>query len=531
MNKSGLLIRLALVIIFAALAVGFISAQVFYRITYLNTVENTEKEISQLYETVAATASVAAYLEDNEMAKDVLEGLISNNIVLAAEFRTTNLKLVSGETFEPHNANSRFDIPSPFIQEDIVGKIVLHHNEAFIQQHAEQLGSYNAAALIGQAIFVTIITIFIAFILITKPILFVGRELSKVKPGTEERLHYPVFHTSSEIGQLVDDVNFLLDKAYDSFQEETKLRQDIEFLEKRFRMLFENSISPIILTEPSGNIILFNKAFELLLTKLGRHFKKNFGVLLEDLFVDKEQLKETVELAISSDEIATGEFRLQTDDKDENTVWVQIVVTTIVSEDLKEYYQLTLHDISKRRKQLEKLSELAEFDQLTNILNRHGAEVQIKKLIADQVPFAFILLDLNGFKQINDIYGHESGDEILRHVAKQLLISLRKRDIACRWGGDEFVVVLPGIDQKDLLKLSEKIYEKIAKPYYLNNQDVQVAVGASMGATFFPNDNTDLKTLVKLADQAMYRAKRNKQSNPEEYIKFAFERDGTEGAN
>lgn len=497
--------------------------------TYLNTVDDTNKEIAQLFDTVAATASVAAYLEDNEMAKDVLEGLISNNSVLAAEFKTANLQLMSGDKVNADNTSSSFDIQSPFIQDDVVGQIILFHNESFIQNHAEQIGRYNAAALIGQAFFVTFITIFIAYILITKPILSVGRELSKIKPGTEERLKYPIFHTNSEIGKLVNDVNFLLGKTYDSFQEETKLRQDIEFLEKRFRMLFENSISPIILTEPSGNIILFNKAFELLLAKLGRTFKKNFGILLEELFVEREQLKETVELAISSDEIATGEFKLVSENSDENTVWVQIVVTTIVSEDLKEYYQLTLHDISKRRKQLEKLSELAEFDQLTNILNRHGAEVQIKKLMAEQVPFAFILLDLNGFKQINDIYGHESGDEILRHVAKQLLVSLRKRDIACRWGGDEFVVVLPGITRDNLIKLSEKIYEKIAKPYFLNNQDVQVAVGASMGATFFPQDSKELKPLVQLADQAMYRAKRNKQSDPGVFMKFAYERNGVEG--
>ncbi|MBU2882894.1 sensor domain-containing diguanylate cyclase [Psychrosphaera sp. B3R10] len=529
MNKSGLLIRLALIIIFAALAIGFLSAQIFYRITYLDTVQDTKNEISQLYSTVSATASVAAYLEDTEMANDVLKGLVSNNVVLAAEFKTSNLKLIDGVLAQSDNAKSEFDIPSPFIKEDTVGKLILYHDEKYIQQHAQQIGQNNATALVTQAIFVTLITIFIAYVLITKPILSVGSALGKVKPGTEDRLSYPVFHTSSEIGVLVDDVNFLLDKAYNSFQEETKLRQDIEFLEKRFRMLFENSISPIILTEPSGNIILFNKAFEVLLSKLGKHFKKNFGVLLEEIFVDREQLKDVVELAISSDEIATGEFKLVSEDPSSDTVWVQIVVTTIVSEDLKEYYQLTLHDISKRRKQLEKLSELADYDQLTNILNRHGAEVQIKQLIADQIPFAFILLDLNGFKQVNDIYGHDAGDEILRHVAKQLLISLRKRDIACRWGGDEFVVVLPGISKEDLVKLSEKIYDKIAKPYYLNNQDMQVAVGSSMGVTFYPDDHTDLKSLVKLADQAMYRAKRNKQTAPSEYIKFAFDQDSSGG--
>lgn len=525
MNRNGLLFRLALIIIFAALAIGFISAQIFYRTTYLTSVEEANKEISQLFDTVSATASVAAYLDDSEMVKDVLKGLVNNNIVLAAEFKSFNLTQMHGEEVKADNKNSQFDIISPFIKEDVVGKLTIYHNVKFIETYAQQIGKNNATALVTQALLVTFITIFIAYLLITKPILLVGSTLNKTKPGTQERLNYPVFHSNSEIGKLVDDVNFLLDKAYDSFQEETKLRKDIEFLEKRFRMLFENSISPIILTEPTGNIILFNKAFELLLTKLGKHFKKNFGVLLEDLFADPEQLKQTVELAISSDEIATGEFKLLSEDNDNNTaVWVQIVVTTIVSEDLKEYYQLTLHDISKRRKQLEELSELADYDQLTNILNRHGAEHKIGALMKQQEPFAFILLDLNGFKQINDIYGHDAGDEILRHVAKQLLVTLRKQDIVCRWGGDEFVLAIPHVDQQEVIRVVDKVYEKIAKPYYLNEQDIQVSISSSIGATFYPEDHEDFKSLVKLADQAMYRAKRKKQQHPEEYLKFAMRR-------
>jgi len=90
----------------------------------------------------------------------------------------------------------------------------------------------------------------------------VAKSLHILKPGTDERLAIPIFHTRSELGNLVMDVNKLLEKTESQFGQERKLRTEIETLEKRFRMLFENSLSPIVLIEPTGNILLFNKSFE-----------------------------------------------------------------------------------------------------------------------------------------------------------------------------------------------------------------------------------------------------------------------------
>jgi predicted signal transduction protein with EAL and GGDEF domain len=134
-----------------------------------------------------------------------------------------------------------------------------------------------------------------------------------------------------------------------------------------------------------------------------------------------------VELAFTNDEIATGEFKLKTS-KNSASVWVQVVVTSIINEDLREYYQITLHDISKRKKELESLAYQADFDKLTKLYNRQGLEKKIEAFAEQERPFCLALIDLNWFKRINNIYGHESGDEILVFVAGRIKKSLRTQD-------------------------------------------------------------------------------------------------------
>ena len=518
MNKSGLLVRLAIVISFSALAVGFISAQLFYRLTYLNEVEVSNLEITQLYQTVSSTASIAAYLEDKELAREVINGLATNDVVHGA--RISIAKSDISTDIKHQNKPLVFNLNSPFEKDKKVGSLLIVPDLNYIESRATKIGEGNAKALIAQSIIVTAIVILISYFLITQPMVRIARALHSITPGTSKRLTTPDFHENSELGHLVRDVNNLLEKAENQFTEERKLRKEIEVLEKRFRMLFENSISPIVLMEPLGSILLHNKAFKVTLEKIGAKFRKNYGPLLEDLFENSDQLTKWEQNSFTNDEIATGEYKLNCKNK-EDSVWVQVVVTSIKSDDMKEYYQITLHDISKRKKELESLSLRADYDQLTQLFNRQALEKKILNYIRSQAPFAIVLLDLDGFKQVNDVYGHDAGDEILIHVSGQIKRSVRRDDLTCRWGGDEFVLLLKHIQEKDLRELVDKLTTRIKKSHYLKGYDKNVSVGASMGAAFFPEDEVNLQNLVHLADQAMYAVKRQHDSNPELSLLFA----------
>jgi len=520
MNKSGLLIRLAVVMVFSSLAVGFISSQLFYRFTYLNEVDNSKKQIAELYKTVSATASIAAYLLDRELANEVVEGLATNGVVHGAliqfDKEVVSTKLTSKDSI------IQFDLHSPFEKGRIVGHLSMVPDLEQIQIKAKKIGRDNAKALFAQAVAATLIAIIIVYLLITQPMIHIGKSLHKIKPGTSKRLIIPDFHQHSELGDLVHDINHLLSNTQQQLAAEQELRGELKLLEKRFRMIFESSQSPIILMEPRGSILIYNHAFTHLLEKINLGIKKNFGALLSELFIEHETLVQNVRVAFANDEISTGEYQLVSSSKD-HPIWVQVVVNSIVSEDMKEYYQLTLHDISKRKKELEKLNIRANYDQMTQLLNRHSGEKNIEKLIYNKQAFVVILMDLNGFKEINDTYGHDSGDEILINVAGILKNSVRHDDFSCRWGGDEFVIILTNVDKEAIRSIVKKILLKIQEPYSLSTHQQEVSVGASIGAALHPKDNLDMLGLVQMADKAMYHTKQSKVLGNNLDITFADE--------
>ncbi|NMH60522.1 sensor domain-containing diguanylate cyclase [Alteromonas ponticola] len=518
MNKSGLLVRLAVVIGFASLAIGFLSTQLFYRITVNQEINIANQSIESLFKTVQATAATAAYLAEQDLAQEVVDGLTTNDVVRNVVMTFEGKTVRANE--EPLRNPVTFPIASLFEPDRAIGEMQIAPNIDYIKTRAEQLAGENSKAMIMQAAVVTVVAIFVAFYLITRPMIMIARALHRTTPGDGSRLAVPDFHGNSELGVLVSDVNKLLDKTEAQFSQERQLREEIEALEKRFRMLFEKSISPIILMEPRGNILLYNSAFEETLEKLGKSFRKSFGPLLEDLFVEPEALASSVEMAFANDEIATGEFRLRSD-KETESMWAQVIVTSIISDDMREYYQVTLHDISKRKRELDLLAYQADFDKLTKLHNRQGLEKHLHNLIDVNTPFTLVLMDLNWFKQVNDIYGHKSGDEILIFVADKIKKAIRPNDLAGRWGGDEFVLILKNADQTQTTQVVERLVRLISKPYYLRKFEQNVTIGASAGAASFPTDSSELQALLHLADQAMYQAKKVKDTSPEDFLRFA----------
>jgi len=518
MNKSGLVIRLAIVIVFTAVIVGLITTQIFFRFTFLNEQALGEQSIHQLYNTVSPTASIASYLDDEELAKEVVNGLISNDIVTSAAIKTDTL-MVKSDNYQLSSNTLEFVLFSPFQKERRVGLLFIKENEAYLRAKANSISTTNTIVVAIEALIITIISILVTYYVITRPIINIGKALHSISPGTDERIDKPTSHQKSEIGQLVDDVNGLLDKTEQQMLREKSLRDEVQVLESRFRMLFENATSAIVLVEPQGDILLYNETFESLVEKLGLPLKKNYGNYLQDLFIMKKELHEQVQIAFANNESATAELELIS--YQEEQIWVQVVVTLLITDDFQENYQITLHDISKRKQQISLLDQKANYDNLTNLLNRHAAEQHLIQLTATRVPFALIMMDLNDFKPINDIFGHDAGDELLIHVSSQLMKSLRKADILSRWGGDEFVIALPHATKEEVVNVCAKLAAKLSKPHHLSQHNKSVFVTACMGVSFYPNDQVELLELIRAADKAMYFVKKEKCANKELYLAFA----------
>ena len=179
-----------------------------------------------------------------------------------------------------------------------------------------------------------------------------------------------------------------------------------------------------------------------------------------------------------------------------------------------------VRDISDRQRMENELRNLAYYDPLTQLPNRRLLFERLKQALRvsqrNESYGALLFLDLNKFKQLNDAYGHETGDELLVEVAQRLRGITRATDTVARLGGDEFVVLLEDIGPNDATasecaaQLVDKISQLLSEPYGI--EGIWYHISASIGVSLFVGDNADADQIIKDADAAMYEVKRGRES-------------------
>ncbi|WP_199528504.1 GGDEF domain-containing protein [Pseudoalteromonas sp. bablab_jr010] len=168
------------------------------------------------------------------------------------------------------------------------------------------------------------------------------------------------------------------------------------------------------------------------------------------------------------------------------------------------------HDITEQKKLEQKLIFMAGHDPLTNLPNRSFLITQLEESLSTantiSVIIAVLFIDIDGFKQVNDIHGHSAGDKLLKTIAMRIRHVLDKDDIVGRLGGDEFVIVVKSVKRKaDVIKIADKLSREICKPLVFN--DDELCYSPSIGAVLFPEHYGDAEFLIQCADKAMYKAK------------------------
>jgi len=174
-------------------------------------------------------------------------------------------------------------------------------------------------------------------------------------------------------------------------------------------------------------------------------------------------------------------------------------------------YVALFSDISSQKQHEMRLEHIAHYDALTGLPNRVLLSERLNAALPEAqlqgLPLALVFLDLDGFKSVNDRYGHDKGDKLLQTLAERLQGALREGDTLARLGGDEFVAVLGGLNRKeDALPVLERLRASAAQAIRLDGVDLEVS--ASLGVTFYPQSGeVDADQLLRQADQAMYQAK------------------------
>lgn len=360
---------------------------------------------------------------------------------------------------------------------------------------------------------------------------FLGKHFKEVLPRDVADLFQNAIHKVEDYGN-VQQFDFLMtinkdemwfnarisplkQKSQDYFgyvlvlQNITQQKQREEALienEERYKAVMLQSTESIFLADVETRVIL--EANQSLQRLLGYSLEEIPGLSLYDFVANgQDDIYQKILRILKERSYYKGEMQYRR--KDGTLVDVEISVN-LVSYRGKKVFCVVSRDITPRKLAEKQLIHTATHDPLTGLTNRlvfyDRIAVELARARRNQTNLALIYIDLDRFKFINDTLGHSCGDQLLRAVAERLQNLLRETDTLARMGGDEFMYILPEVENvSDINRIAEKVLDAIRKPFLLDGQ--LQSITASIGTAVYPNDGKDAETLMKNADLAMYFAK------------------------
>lgn len=514
LNIKSLHFKLSFGVAAAALVVMLISSYFFYQRSYQNSFTESEHSINQLLETVSATAAIAAYVGNKELAQEVASGLTKNDTVDSAQIRANNTVL--GAYGRPINIGEKniisLKLKGPFDPDDVVGELIVIPNMPLIAKGASKAATATTFSLATQAAVVALIVLILVYWMMTRPLSHLSGKLHSITPGDGQRLDVAVRHHTDEIGLLVNDINSLLDTVEKKLAEERQLRHRVEILEHRFRGIFEDSSAGIFLVRENGTLVTANPAFFKLTGQYSdaQHVPPETNII-KDIFVEPDQARSLVKLALVSLRPCSCDLLIASENGEER--WAHCIFSPVSDGQQTPTVEGVMYDITQRKFSEERTRELAEKDGLTGLSNRQAADTALKELTlssdatTNAAGFVVMLIDLDRFKSINDTYGHDAGDLVLKVVAERLRKHIRTTDIAARLGGDEFLIILTQTENLDRAKeITKNILNEQLKKIEVQPGAYEV-IGMSIGIAVFNKMEDDELSVRKHADQAMYSVK------------------------
>ncbi|MDO8350821.1 MAG: PAS domain S-box protein [Gallionella sp.] len=273
--------------------------------------------------------------------------------------------------------------------------------------------------------------------------------------------------------------------------------------------VFNASSASILITDADNRIVSVNPAFT---TITGYEPDEVIGRMPSLLSSGKQSqaFYHTMWQSLKRDKHWHGE--LWNRRKDGQMYAEQLTVNVIVNKDGSVHrYVAIFSDITEKKQAEDLMWRQANYDTVTNLPNRRlfldRLDQEIKKCRRSTLFLALLFIDLDRFKEINDTYGHDTGDQLLIEAARRLNSCVRSSDTVARLGGDEFTVILAELTETTKIEMvADNILEILEQPFYIN--EVSMQISGSIGIALYPSDASDANELITKADNAMYAAKR-----------------------
>lgn len=298
--------------------------------------------------------------------------------------------------------------------------------------------------------------------------------------------------------------------AHIDITEQKKVEEEIKKISSEYEKVFNSAQNALFLIE-----VLDENKFKYIRTN--QYHQEKTGISLEmvrnktpEELLGKETSQEVIQNyqnCVNKKESITYEEKL--DLPGGRRIWLTTLTPNLDNEDF-QFIVGSAVDITERKALEKKLLKSANCDLLTELPNRRLFVEEVNQIILeherDKNSFAFLFIDLDGFKKINDVYGHDVGDEVLKITANRLTQVLRKSDLVARMGGDEFTAILRNVhSRKSVEKIVKKIQNTLKEPMNINGNICNV--GSSIGIAIYPENGTSFDALVKNSDDAMYAIK------------------------
>ena len=287
--------------------------------------------------------------------------------------------------------------------------------------------------------------------------------------------------------------------------------------------LVQHGSSITLLLDRVGTVTSVNAAFTRL---LGHDPSHVVGRRLAEYCVAgaASELQDAIELSIETGGISSCEVGMRHIDPAIGARPIRFEIVNLLDDPVVGGFIVSGHDVSELHRAQRSLEHLARHDALTGLANRALLIEQLERLLAEGQQVAAVFIDLDRFKPVNDLFGHEAGDELLREVSRRLHEVVRHGDLIARVGGDEFVVLAIGLEQRSSQLLCERIDAVLADPYLLADGPVRITASVGLAVA---DDFSTVTGLLADADLAMYDAKASRRGetiNRSEQQKSAAER-------